>query len=393
MDKIEDPMDAFNAVTKDDTVKDDTKKDDSKNDDSSKQKKDDKKTKDDSIKDLRSQRDSLAEEKKKLEEKLRSYEGLESFKPLSKIKEYLEKKTGKNSIDEKDVEEFIERNKQRKKSLSSIEEKLKEKDLLIKELDIDKSDEYKNEFMVPLAEAKTALVSVISNFDNDKKIKHPELINSLYSVISKAKEDGSPLNALEIKPILKEFSDKYKKKTGEDYDAPSVREVVDAVSQLNKKAQSAINARKNWDSIIEEKNKERAYNESLKREKLLEQEIRGRNEIIYEIVESFDGDSFSGFVKKEDFEKTVRDHHKYFNSLLRKEEGVKPRGYKSLIESLAKADLFDKLLEELNKTREELSSEKAKNKGSITFKGGINKDDKARQIQKIDDPMDAFNRV
>lgn len=385
-----DPMEAFNVINKDDVKidKKETQKEDKKED-----KKDDKKTKEDSIKDLRSQRDSLAEEKRKLEEKLKEYESFETLKPLGKIKEYLEKKTGKNSIEEKDVDEFINKNKERKKAISSLEEKLKEKDSLIKELDIDKSDEYKTEYIKPLSEAKTELISVIANFDKDKKIKHPELISALFGVISKAKEDGSSLNALEIRPILKEFSDKYKAKTGEEYDTPSIREVVECVRHLNERAKSAVDARKNWDSVIEEKRKEKLFQESVKREKLLEQEIRGRNEIISDIIESFDSSSFSNVVSKEDFEKSTRDHHKYFNSLLRKEDGVKPRGYKSLIESLAKSDLFDNLVEELNKTKELLSIEREKNKGPAPFKGGISKDDKQKNREKIEDPMDAFNKV
>ncbi len=50
----------------------------------------------------------------------------------------------------------------------------------------------------------------------------------------------------------------------------------------------------------------------------------------------------------------IKEEHDFMTSALRRDEGYKPRGYKSLISSMAKAKAFDALLTKYNAAKAEL---------------------------------------
>jgi len=110
--EIEDPLELFRAqdtpIKVEEPKKDEVKKDEE----------DDKKP----VKVLRQERDNLRKELADKEAKLKE---LEEFAPLKPIAEHIKKKAGK--IDPDVVNDFIERNKTRKKELVSKEETLKKR--------------------------------------------------------------------------------------------------------------------------------------------------------------------------------------------------------------------------------------------------------------------------
>lgn len=315
-----------------------------------------KKTKEDNIAELKAARDKAQKEFEKAQERLKELEGLE---PLKKVAEHLKKKKGKESLAEEDVDEFIETNRTRKKTLTEFEQKLKEKDQTVKELEIEKSDEWKNEYVAPIQKAATNIYTTLAQIGEDGKVVGEELTKGLMNELAKLDDKGNPKTPLEIKQIMRKFQREFFDKTGIEYDAPSIPEISEGIEKYHSRLKIAFEAKKNWSEAQEKRKKEQLFEMSQKEKETIEKELKGRDYVFNKVINSDEVKSIAEIVGDE-FVEAFKTEHEYMQGILKRDENSKPRGYDGLIQSLAKGKAFDTLLgkfRDLQKRVEELESD------------------------------------
>lgn len=321
------------------------------------------KEKEEQIKELRQQKDALAAELDKLK---KDYEGYEKLKTLMPFKDYLEKKYGK--VDEEAVNNFIEKNKKRKKELEDLNNKYKEKESTLQEIEITKSDLWINDYARPLGEAQDALFADIVMIDKDLKPKHPELVTELHKKLVGAIEvdkDGKriPPNAITVKKILSAFAQEYKEKTQEDYEIPKIADVVDNIKSIATRHERAINAHKNWAETVEEKNKEKIFDQSKREERDREAIITVRNKTATVVKDEFDYSQLEDIFPEEDVKKEFDTSHNRIIDIMRGKE--KPTEYHEFLPTLVKANLFESLLTKYKSLEKQYEDEFKKKHSSV----------------------------
>lgn len=374
-----DPLDFLSTITPTEVIPPDKGKTD---DDANKG--DNKSKKDESIAALRAARDAAIKEKEKeataraaLEERLKTLEGL---KPLEKINSYLKAKKKKDVVEDEDVDEFIETAKERKKRLAAAEEIAKQKDLQIKELSIEQSDEWANEYAKPIEKVALNIYTTLSNVDGEGKVRQDELVRGLMQKIVTLDDP------IKIKTELSLFRKQFEENSGLDYEMPSLKEVVSLVEEFQSKKKSAIEARKNWEKTREEKTKEEIYNSSLKEKEFIRKEVDARNYVFGKLS---DGDEFkeaSALVGDDAFKKAAQEEHEFMLKSLRKDSDYTPRGYEGLLSSLIKGKAFDSLAEKLKSVMSENDALKKKlsSEHQTEFRTPKPKDEQNKTTKKAD---------
>ena len=285
--------------------------------------------------------------------------------PVKPIAEHIKKKKGK--LDPDAVNEWIEGQRNRKIQLTEKEKLVKEKDERLKDIEITFSDEWKTEYEEPLKKSRDYLTATIVKTTESGEPVEPEMHVKLLQSIISLKENGEKKTPLEIKSILKKFSEDFEKKTGMEWDVPRLEDVVNGIESFHNKITSAERAKKNWQEEKEKKLKERTFEEAKKTEAFVKKEIQNRNYAFEKIVEEIDFD----FVEdKDELIEEIRKEHQSMNDLLQKKEGAKPKDYKSYIESIAKAKAFDVASKKLKELEAENKKLKEAVNSSLPHRGG-----------------------
>jgi len=339
--EIEDPLELFRAqdtpIKVEEPKKDEVKKDEE----------DDKKP----VKVLRQERDNLRKELADKEAKLKE---LEEFAPLKPIAEHIKKKAGK--IDPDVVNDFIERNRTRKKELVSKEETLKKKDQDLREFSIQATDEWRENYEKPLNEARHNFAATVVKVDKEGKPIAPDLHANLMQKLITVNEKGEPKTPIEIKGILKAFAEEFEKKTGVEWDVPTVSSVVSDVNSIHKSIIAANKAKTDWEEEITKKKQERIFDEQKKTEAFRKKELENRAYAFDSFLENLDKTELEGIVDPNIIITSLKTEHSAFNDVLLKKEGAKPKDYKEYLAIFAKAAAYETLLAKAK----ELSAENKK---------------------------------
>lgn len=323
------------------------------------------KNKDQQFKELK-----LAKEKaeKEAEELKKQLDELKEISPLKPVAEYLKTKVGK--VDEEAVNSFIEKQKERKKKLVETERAYQEKEEVVKSLSIERSDEWRKDYIEPLAKERNNLIAMVASIDNEGKIRHPQLIEGLVNQLTMVSKDGKHLDAIEIKKVLTQFEKIYKQKTGEDWDGTNLNEVAKTVESIAGKIIKANVARSNWAKTLEEREKERLFNEEKAREELAKKEIAANEYVTRKLISEFDFSQLEGIIPEEEFTEELIQQNKYITGIRTGDKSSKPKEYKELVVEMAKAKNFDKLLAKIREQEQEIEKLKEINKGGIGSGGG-----------------------
>lgn len=335
--------------------------------------------KDEPVKVLRAERDRLKKELEEKEKKIAEFAELEAVRPVA---EHIKKKQGK--LDSDAVNNYIESQRQRKASLSEKEKEIKDKDERLKEIEITHSDEWRTEYQEPIRKSNEYLVATLVKTNSEGKAVEPELHTTLLRDLVAIGPNGEKKTPIEIKGILKKFSDSFEKKTGMEWDVPRLEDVVNGVDSFHDKIIKAETAKKNWEESKQNRLKERAFDESKKNEAFVKKEIANRDYAFDKIVdEEFD---FSLIEDKDKLIEAIREEHKSMNDVLARKENAKPKDYKSYLTSVAKAKAFDEISANYAKLIEENKKLKADINSSLPHRG---KSD-TKYVSKSDESPTAF---
>jgi len=395
MSKKFDPLGMFHENPEPEPKPGDKKPEDKKPEDKKPEDKkpEDKKTKDESFAELKAARDKALADKKQLEEELKE---LRAIKPLKKVADYLKLKSKKDEIEDGDVDSFIETNKDRKKKLSELDEKVKLKDQAIKELSIENSDEWQEDYVKPIKKSATNIFTIISNVDEKGEVREKDLTDSLIREIVSLDAEGNPKTPVEVKGIFARFKKKYEEKTGLDYDPPKLSEVIESIETYHSKILSATKARQNWDKEVEEKKKSAIFQQSKEEEAFIKKEVSSRDYVFNKLKESNDFVGIKEVIDEEELNTFAKEEHSFLQSGLMKEKDYKPRGYDSLILSLTKGKAFDSLSAKYKELQKENESLKSKLKGGLPPHRGdkIERQDKKEEVslKDVGDPTDFLRR-
>lgn len=312
--------------------------------------------KEEPVKVLRADRDRL---KKELEDREKRLKELEDLEPIRPVAEHIKKKQGK--LDPDAVNNYIEAQKKRKAELFEKEKLIKDKDERLKDIEITHSDEWKTEYQEPIRKSNEYLVATLVKTNDEGKAMEPELHTQLLRQLVEVGPNGEKKTPVEIKGILRKFSDVFEKKTGMEWDIPRLEDVVNGIDTFHDKLLKAENAKKNWEEDKNQRLREKAFDESRKTEAFVKKEIENRNYAFSKIVdEEFD---FSLIEDKDDLVEEIKQEHISMNDVLARKENAKPKDYKTFLLSVAKAKAYDKissnykkLIEENKKLKEDLNS-------------------------------------
>jgi hypothetical protein len=336
---------------------------------------------------VKKERDELNKKLKELESKTGEISELEPLRPVA---EYLKKKSGK--IDSETVEkELIEKNRQRKKELAEKEEALKHKDQKIKEISIENSEEWHNDYIRPIQEAKGILEAAIINVDDEGNVRHPEMMSNLFSKLVALNDDGTPKTSLQLKSEIKKFAAEYERKTGLDYDPPLLKEVVDSISKFHNRIQVASKAKSDWEATLENKKKERAFESAKQRDFQIKKELEGRDYLFSEYKNSINTTQLEKVIEDSDiFINAAKEEHEYLKKALAGDPDLKRRDYTDFIDLAAKGKMFDSLMGKIQTLEKELAEIRG-DKKSPKFNGGakLEGEKKTEQIKLTPgyDPM------
>lgn len=389
MAKTIDPLGFLRGSSVEEKEEDDViiKKDDKKEDDVI-IKKEEKKSKEDSIKDIVKARDEATERAKKLEEELKSLRGIA---PLKKVAEHLKKKTGKEDIEETDVDEYIERVRNRKKSLQEKEEALKKKDVEIKMMNIESSDEWQSDFVTPIRKAANNIFTTLANVGEDGKVKAEGLIKNAMSEIASLDDEGNAKTPIEIKAILSKLKKKYEDETGLDYDAPRINDIVSSVEEYHTRVFKADAAKKDWESERDQKKKEKIIESSQKEREFIKKEKESRDWIFDKEVKASDDVSTIKKVLGSEIDSYIAEEHKFLQDGLLRVDGYTPRGYGPLVLSLAKGKALDSAIAKIQSMQTEIDSLKKKMQSGLPKSKGQSSsdDDDGKEVKRSDvkDPL------
>lgn len=379
---IKDPLSMFRAA---EVIENELKKEEEKHGEKQSEKKDDKqqKSKESQFSELKKAKEAAEKEAERLKAELSQFE---EFKPLKPIAEYIKTKEG--GLDDEKVNKYIERNKEKKTKLTEYEKKLKETDMRLKEVSIDHSTEFRDDYIAPLEKEKGNFIALIAPVNNEGQIKNPKLIDSLYGRLLATDKDGKPLNSIQVKAVLTKFEEEYKKATGEDYDIPQLSQVVNQIQSVRSKTISAINAKQNWEKVREEKKKELLFQESQQHEEFIKKETAGRLYVTDKVIKDFDYSSIEGVIAEDEFKDSIKENSNFLIKVLKGED---KKEYADLLTDLSKAKHFDSLVTKVKEVQEELRLEKLKNKSGAPGGGGSSQ---RKEIKKPDgkpaDPLGMF---
>jgi len=341
------------------------------------------KSKESQFSELKKAKEAAEKEAERLKSELTQFEEL---KPLKPVADYIKTKEG--GLDDEKVNKYIERNKEKKKKLTEYEKKLQETDMRLKEISIDNSNEYNEDYILPLNKEKQNLVAIIAPINNEGKIKNPKLIDSLYNNLLALDDKGKPLNSIQVKAVLTKFENEYKRATGEDYDLPQLSQVVNQIQTVHGKIVKAVSAKQNWEKTKEEKKKELLYQEAQQKEEYIKKETAGRVYVTDKVIKDFDYSSIEGVIAEDEFKDSIKENSSFLIKVLKGED---KKEYADLLTDLSKAKHFDSLVTKVKEVQEELRLEKLKNKSGAPGGGGSSQ---RKEIKKPDgkpvDPLGTF---
>lgn len=296
----------------------------------------------DSAKALRQARDNA---EKELADLRKEYDTVKSLKPLTKVHDWLKTKLNKHDITEEDVDNFINKNKERKKQVKELDEKYKEKEAIVKELAIENSDEWKQTYQADIIRKSEMLKTIIVDVDPSGNVRAPKATEKFMKSIASLNEDKSPKTALQIKTLLAQYKKDFFDESGIDHESlPTLGEVVKGVEEFHHSVKRGADARANWNATVEQRRKEKQFTEHKQKKELAEQELQARNYVIRDLKRDKDI-----IALKEEFgddvpiEKFIDEEHDFMQKILVGDQAAQTRGYGSLVTSLAKAKAFDSL--------------------------------------------------
>lgn len=277
-------------------------------------------------------------------EALKRYESEEFSKLISYIEENYEGET----LSEK-FQNFTEFEGRAKEALPKVEEyerKTKEFDERMRAIDIRQTSEWQKNYERPAQIAKDAFIATISDVDAEGKIRHEKQVEKLAHALF---NEGKELSGPQARAIIKQYAEQYEKATGEEYEAPSLTQVLKAREELVKAVTDRNEAFANWEKIQEEESKKKLVKTQKEQEEILQAEKKERQSAISSLKSDFDFSNVSAFFKKEDIEAEIDAVHKLAEEMIAGTTAI--RTYDKVVEDAVKARLFDKLLEQAKTDR------------------------------------------
>lgn len=315
------------------------------------------------INELKKKKDLLEARVKELEEDAKSKKQIiDEYNVVKPIVDHI--KTKEQKLDNESVNNYINRQKERKKVVEEYGQKLTEKEKRLQEIEITSSDLWKNEYEIPLIKAKDAFVATLTNVDSEGKPRHPELVEHLVESLSKVNEKtGEPLNAMQIRAIVAKFAKEYEDNTGIPYEVPTILEIKDSLDMFIGKYKESYVAKQNWKKVSEEKRVKELAKMSEEQKRRMQEELSARDLLITETINNIDYSEFQEAFQKDDVMLQIQNEHKHFvDSMTGK---TAQRDYHEHVVLSAKGKLFDKLISEFKSVKDQLKAEKEKNRSSI----------------------------
>jgi hypothetical protein len=311
--------------------------------------------------DLRRARDEAVERANKLQEQLDQIKekGVvdSSYEPVLELIK---------SEAEGDPETFIASYSERKKKLSELNENLESANKRIRDLDIRSSDEWQKEVVNPLLKAENDIYANIAGSYARKSgenivIDHKELFDPF---ISSLVGKDIPENAIELKARIKEFSKKFKDKTGEDLDiAGTTRDITTSLADIRETRDRAVSLQNNWET-------ERAEISSRSKQEALERQKAEKEDFVNTVKQStsraylsFDTKVLNGAISDDDVKNAFLDSYKESVSVIEDPSSAPEWG--DMMTKNAKGRMFDNLLAKFQEIHEELEEYKNSEKDGL----------------------------
>lgn len=325
-----------------------------------------------SARELRAQRDRLQAENEELQKELKR------LRPLKPVADHLSKKKGNEELEDDDITSFIETNRARKRNLTEISAKLAEKDKVLQDLDITRSDMWVNGYQKEIENANTALSTTVADFEekigDDGKpfnaVIAPKSTGEFLRFLRSQDQSGNPPTVEQIKIALTKFKRQFKEESGVEYNG-TLSEIVPSTQALHNKVRAAQIARSDWSKATEERAREQRLRQIEEEKRYVQVEIDSRNQEVVNALSSKDVKDLS-YLDEDGFSVAdhIRDTHEFMSAVLQKDPNTKPRGYASMITQLGKGAAFDHVASKLKEANAEIERLQAQLESSAPIGGG-----------------------
>ena len=303
---------------------------------------------------LRKKTEELENENKKLRES-----APDRFKPIADIL------SEDGIITDKIVKDFVDKYKSTSEEVESLRQDLEKKESLIRDVDIRRSKEWQEGYEKPYQESRKGLYAELVNVDSSGEAVNNELVEEFaLGLISHVEEEGE-VDHVKVKSTLKKFAAQYEEQTGDEYDMPSMRDVISSLKSIVENKSKAESAYQDWEKASEAKRAELSENEIQEKELVQKENRRSRFESAQKALDEFGEEDMGGFDKSE--------VESAFTSVFKaNEDGIsdpsKAMSYGEVVKLQAKGILYQKAIEENKALRDELDEIKGSSRSG--FRGG-----------------------
>lgn len=343
-------------------------------DEKKKQEEEKQKKKEESIKNLREQRDAARKER----------EAFGNLTPelAKEVTTFLEERFKDKIPSPEELRGELLLVADKDKKLSELEAALTERDAKLADIDIRTSPEFKKSYSDPYQNAKETLFLEIAQLDGNGKALAHDLTSRFWNdMLQQEKADG-----VAIKQALAKFARDFKTETGEDYQMPSVSNLVTSLRGAIEKRDALNEAYKGWGEKKAQTVVERQRQEERDRADILARNERTRRAQAQDALRSYDRTQVEGIFTDEDVAASWNEEYQFLEGIMKDPTNSPP--FKELVERGWKARNFDKVAKELKELKA-WKAEQDKKRSSKSRGGG---GDPRGESDKEDDPLASLNR-
>lgn len=295
-------------------------------------------------------------EQAKQEDPFDAWRQAPEFKNLAEL---IEAQEGEN-LSEK-INKFKATYEERTSKFEEFQQKEQEREEWFRQNKILESQEFKEKFEAPLRKHLDIFTGLLSEVDEDGKVKRDDIYMKLREHII---NDGKDISSAQIKALFKSFSTQYKNKFGVEPDLPSIRDVIDSRSSLIEAAAKRNQAVQQWEELRQQdeenrKKQEREYKQTVTQN--LVAEVKQKHK---EWLKTVELDELEKFADKDTLIDAANEVRSETEQRVTAEDGDVAEYFPIAF----KARLFDKLLEEHNKLKDYVEK---RNKGVAASAPGV----------------------
>lgn len=268
---------------------------------------------------------------------------LEKSSKQGTIFDEVKKLINKDDVTPEDLKQIFDDYEFTKKEKAALEGSLKDAQTKLRDYDINNDPEYIANFIQPIHQNASALAAEIQPIINGEAVPVPK---SAQNVMDELFSTGN-INATAVKIALTKIKDAYEDADIE-YEMPRVSVITEYLLKLRDAVSKKDAAFKDWENTKNEKVRDKEEDQKHRQGLVQTRSRQERRKMAQSFMESFvNREDFDYLAEAHGYEnvmQAIADQHTKLTDMM--DDPTKAPTYDALLEMYAKADLYDKLIED-----------------------------------------------